>query len=87
MQSTIEAAQTYHFRNDAFGIFALASPHNRDQAHLQREVGRLKIRELCSFNRSYPGCGLHTMYLPEILEKKVSRDLEVGDRMSWEVAE
>lgn len=29
-----------------------------------------------------PGFGLHPKYLPEILGKKVNRDLEVGDRMS-----
>lgn len=34
-----------------------------------------------------PGFGLHPKYLPEILGKKVNRDLEVGDRMSWEVVE
>lgn len=31
-----------------------------------------------------PGFGLHPKYLPEILGKKVNRDLEVGDRMSRE---
>lgn len=34
-----------------------------------------------------PGFGLHPKYLPEILGKKVQQDLEVGDRMSWEVVE
>lgn len=34
-----------------------------------------------------PGFGLHPKYLLEILGKKVNRDLEVGDRMSWEVVE
>lgn len=34
-----------------------------------------------------PGFGLHPKYLPEILGKKVNRNLEVGDRMSWEVVE
>lgn len=34
-----------------------------------------------------PGFGLHPKYLPEILGKKVNCDLEVGDRMSWEVVE
>lgn len=34
-----------------------------------------------------PGFGLHPKYLSEILGKKVNRDLEVGDRMSWEVVE
>ena len=34
-----------------------------------------------------PGFGLHPKYLPEILGKKVNRDLEVGDRMSWDVVE
>lgn len=32
----------------------------------------------------FAGFGLHPKYLPEILGKKVNRDLEVGDRMSWE---
>lgn len=31
-----------------------------------------------------PGFGLHPKYLPEIMGKKVNRDLEVGDRMSRE---
>lgn len=31
-----------------------------------------------------PGFGLHPKYLPEILGKKVNRDLEMGDRMSRE---
>ncbi|MCQ2287330.1 MAG: pseudaminic acid synthase [Bacteroidales bacterium] len=34
-----------------------------------------------------PGFGLHPKYLPEILGKKVNRDLEVGDRMSLEMVE
>lgn len=34
-----------------------------------------------------PGFGLHPKYLPEILGKKVNRDLEVGDRMCLEVVE
>ena len=34
-----------------------------------------------------PGFGLHPKYLSEILGKKVNRDLEVGDRMWWEVVE
>lgn len=35
----------------------------------------------------FAGFGLHPKYLPEIFGKKVSCDLEVGDRMSWEVVE
>ncbi len=34
-----------------------------------------------------PGFGLHPKYLPELIGRKVNRDLEVGDRMSWEVVE
>jgi len=34
-----------------------------------------------------PGYGLHPKHLPELLGRKVNRDLEVGDRMSWEVVE
>lgn len=34
-----------------------------------------------------PGHGLHPKHLPELLGRKVNRDLEVGDRMSWEVVE
>lgn len=34
-----------------------------------------------------PGFGLHPKYLPEIMGKKVNRDLEVGDRMSLEMVE
>lgn len=33
----------------------------------------------------FAGFGLHPKSLPEILGKKVNRDLEVGDRMSWKV--
>lgn len=32
-----------------------------------------------------PGFGLHPKYLAELMGKKVNRDLEIGDRMSWEV--
>lgn len=32
-----------------------------------------------------PGYGLHPKYLPELIGRKVNRDLKVGDRMSWEV--
>lgn len=31
----------------------------------------------------FAGLGLHPKYFPELLVKKVNRDLEVGDRMSW----
>ncbi|MBR6063265.1 MAG: pseudaminic acid synthase [Bacteroidales bacterium] len=34
-----------------------------------------------------PGYGLHPKYLPELLGRKVNRNLQVGDRMSWEVVE
>lgn len=34
-----------------------------------------------------PGYGLHPKYLPELIGRKVNRDLEVGDRMNWEVVE
>ncbi len=34
-----------------------------------------------------PGYGLHPKYLPELLGRKVNRDLQIGDRMSWEVVE
>lgn len=34
-----------------------------------------------------PGFGLHPKYLSELIGRKVNRDLEVGDRMSWEVVE
>lgn len=34
-----------------------------------------------------PGHGLHPKHLQELLGRKVNRDLEVGDRMSWEVVE
>lgn len=34
-----------------------------------------------------PGYGLHPKYLSELVGRKVNRDLEVGDRMSWEVVE
>lgn len=34
-----------------------------------------------------PGFGLHPKYLPELIGRKVNCDLEVGDRMSWEVVE
>lgn len=34
-----------------------------------------------------PGYGLQPKYLPEILGRKVNRDLQVGDRMCWEVVE
>lgn len=34
-----------------------------------------------------PGFGLHPKYLPELLGRKVNRDLEVGERMSWDVIE
>lgn len=34
-----------------------------------------------------PGYGLHPKYLPELLGQKVNRDLEIGDRMSWDVVE
>lgn len=34
-----------------------------------------------------PGFGMHPKYLPELVGRKVNRDLEVGDRMSWEVIE
>lgn len=32
-----------------------------------------------------PGYGLHPKYLPELLGRKVNRDLQIGDRMCWEV--
>jgi len=31
-----------------------------------------------------PGYGMHPKYLPELIGRKVNRDLEVGDRMCWE---
>ncbi|MBQ3946643.1 MAG: pseudaminic acid synthase [Alphaproteobacteria bacterium] len=34
-----------------------------------------------------PGYGLHPKYLSELVGRKVNRDLEIGDRMSWEVVE
>lgn len=34
-----------------------------------------------------PGFGLHPKYLPELIGRKVNCNLEVGDRMSWEVVE
>ena len=34
-----------------------------------------------------PGYGLHPKYLSELVGRKVNRDLEVGDRMSWDVVE
>lgn len=34
-----------------------------------------------------PGYGLHPKYLPELIGRKVNRDLEVGDRMSLDVVE
>lgn len=34
-----------------------------------------------------PGFGLHPKFLPELIGRKVNRDLEVGDRMCWEVVE
>lgn len=34
-----------------------------------------------------PGFGLHPKYLSELLGRKVNRDLEMGDRMCWEVVE
>lgn len=34
-----------------------------------------------------PGYGLHPKYLPELIGRKVKSDLEIGDRMSWEVVE
>lgn len=34
-----------------------------------------------------PGFGLHPKFLPELIGRKVNRNLEVGDRMSWEVLE
>lgn len=34
-----------------------------------------------------PGYGLHPKYLPELIGRKINRDLEVGDRMNWEVVE
>ena len=34
-----------------------------------------------------PGYGLHSKYLPELIGRKVKSDLEIGDRMSWEVVE
>ncbi|MBR6929047.1 MAG: pseudaminic acid synthase [Bacteroidales bacterium] len=34
-----------------------------------------------------PGFGLHPKYLPELIGRKVKCDLEMGDRMSWEVVE
>lgn len=34
-----------------------------------------------------PGFGLHPKYLFELIGRKVNRDLEVGDRMCWEVVE
>lgn len=34
-----------------------------------------------------PGYGLHPKYLPELIGRKVNRDLDVGDRMSWDVVE
>lgn len=45
--------------------------------------------ELIAINVSSvrPGFGMHPNYLPEILGKKVNRNSEVGDRMSWKVVE
>jgi len=34
-----------------------------------------------------PGFGLHPKYLPELIGRKVNCDLEVGDRMCWQVVE
>ena len=34
-----------------------------------------------------PGFGLHPKYLPELIGRKVNRDLELGDRMTWDVVE
>lgn len=34
-----------------------------------------------------PSFGLHPKYLPELLGRKVNCDLEIGDRMCWEVVE
>ena len=34
-----------------------------------------------------PGYGLHPKYLPELIGRKVKSDLEIGDRMSWEIVE
>lgn len=34
-----------------------------------------------------PGYGLHPKYLPELIGRKVNCDLEVGDRMCWDVVE
>ena len=34
-----------------------------------------------------PGFGLHPKFLPELIGRKVNRDLEMGDRMCWEVVE
>jgi pseudaminic acid synthase len=34
-----------------------------------------------------PGYGLHPKYLSELIGHKVNSDLEVGDRMSWDVVE
>ena len=34
-----------------------------------------------------PGHGLHPKYLSELIGRKVNRDLELGDRMSWDVVE
>ena len=32
-----------------------------------------------------PGYGMHPRYLPEIIGRKVNRDLNVGDRMCWDI--
>lgn len=34
-----------------------------------------------------PGYGLHPKYLQDLLGRKVNCDLEIGDRMSWELIE
>ena len=34
-----------------------------------------------------PGYGMHPKFLPELIGRKVNRDLALGDRMSWDVVE
>lgn len=54
----------------------VAQPMNKGDAITEENVRSVR-----------PGFGLHPKFLPELIGRKVNRDLEVGDRMCWEVVE
>ncbi|HLD46098.1 MAG TPA: N-acetylneuraminate synthase family protein, partial [bacterium] len=66
---------------------ALLNKHGRRSLYVSAPIKKGQIFSADNIKSVRPGYGLEPKYKPIVLGRKATKDLDIGDRLSWDVIE